>query len=69
MKLLHQFEGCLLDGAVGDALGAPIDVMARGEMTQRYLQHGVQAECMGLITTLGFCVGVNGIGTCLGREC
>jgi ADP-ribosylglycohydrolase len=30
-----RFHGCLLAGAVGDALGAPVEFMSRGEILRR----------------------------------
>jgi ADP-ribosylglycohydrolase len=37
---LDKYTGCLLGGAVGDALGAPIEFMAIAETRQRYGQNG-----------------------------
>jgi ADP-ribosylglycohydrolase len=31
-----RFRGCLLGGAVGDALGAPVEFMSRSEMLERF---------------------------------
>jgi len=36
MNLPDRFAGCLLGGAVGDALGAPIEFMSRTEILQRF---------------------------------
>ena len=33
-KTLEYFKGCLLGGAVGDALGAPVEFMALEEIAE-----------------------------------
>lgn len=37
----NRFRGCLLGGAVGDALGAPVEFMQRGEIGTHYGPGGV----------------------------
>ena len=37
----EQFIGCLLGGAVGDALGAPVDFMRRAEILDRFGPDGI----------------------------
>ena len=36
-----RFRGCLLGGAVGDALGAPVEFMSRAEILQRFGPPGI----------------------------
>lgn len=36
-----RFRGCLLGGAVGDALGAPVEFMSRGEILDRFGPAGI----------------------------
>jgi ADP-ribosylglycohydrolase len=36
-----RFHGCLLAGAVGDALGAPVEFMSRGEILRRFGPDGI----------------------------
>jgi ADP-ribosylglycohydrolase len=36
-----KFVGCLLGGAVGDALGAPVEFMSRSEIQRRFGRNGV----------------------------
>lgn len=38
-----RFVGCLLGGAVGDALGAPVEFMRRAEILKRFGPHGITA--------------------------
>jgi ADP-ribosyl-[dinitrogen reductase] hydrolase len=38
MKLVSRFKGCLVGVGVGDALGAPIEGMSKGEIRQKYGQ-------------------------------
>ena len=38
---VEHFAGCLLGGAVGDALGAPVEFMALAEIRQRFGPQGV----------------------------
>jgi ADP-ribosylglycohydrolase len=40
-KTKSAFRGCLLGGAVGDALGAPIEFMSLREITQRFGAAGI----------------------------
>lgn len=35
-SIRHRFRGCLLGGAVGDALGAPVEFMQRAEIEAHY---------------------------------
>ena len=37
-----RFRGCLLGGAVGDALGAPVEFMKLSEIRQRFGEAGIQ---------------------------
>lgn len=39
--VLGRFRGCLLGGAVGDALGAPVEFMARNEILARFGPQGI----------------------------
>lgn len=41
--LRQRFRGCLLGGAVGDALGAPVEFMTRALILARYGEHGIQS--------------------------
>ncbi len=36
-----RFKGCLLGGAVGDALGAPVEFMTRSEILRRFGPNGI----------------------------
>ncbi|QDH78195.1 ADP-ribosylglycohydrolase family protein [Echinicola soli] len=38
---LNKYQGCLLGGAVGDALGAPIEFLSQGHILDRFGQMGV----------------------------
>jgi len=38
---LQRFRGCLLGGAVGDALGAPVEFMSRAEIRARFGESGI----------------------------
>lgn len=38
----ERFEGCLLGGAVGDALGAPVEFMRRDEILRRFGPDGTE---------------------------
>ena len=40
-SLRHRFRGCLLGGAVGDALGAPVEFLRRSEILARFGQEGI----------------------------
>ncbi|MFP4649261.1 MAG: ADP-ribosylglycohydrolase family protein [Halorhodospira sp.] len=37
----ERFLGCLLAGAVGDALGAPVEFLSRDEIRRRFGSEGV----------------------------
>lgn len=37
----NQYRGCLLGGAVGDALGAPVEFISRREIRQRFGPNGI----------------------------
>jgi ADP-ribosylglycohydrolase len=39
----QRFRGCLLGGAVGDALGAPVEFMSRAEILARYGERGIRS--------------------------
>src|SRR4051794_30293176 len=41
MDLITRVRGCLLGGAVGDALGAPVEFMSRSEILARYGPSGI----------------------------
>ncbi len=41
MSALERFQGCLLAGAVGDALGAPVEFMKRGAILRAFGPHGI----------------------------
>lgn len=41
MTVLDRFRGCLLGGAVGDALGAPVEFMSRDQILARYGDEGI----------------------------
>lgn len=36
------FKGCLIGGAIGDALGWPVEFMMLNEITQQYGSQGIQ---------------------------
>lgn len=40
-KALDHFTGCLLGGAIGDAMGAPVEFMSLNEVRRRYGAHGI----------------------------
>lgn len=40
-KLLNRFKGCILGGAVGDALGCPIEFMSEEEIFSIYGKDGI----------------------------
>ncbi len=42
-KSLEYFRGCLLGGAVGDALGAPVEFMHLAEIRSRFGQAGIHS--------------------------
>jgi len=37
----EHFRGCLLGGAVGDALGWPVEFLTRGEIIKKYGEEGI----------------------------
>ena len=37
----ERYQGCLLGGAVGDALGAPVEFMRRSEIIREFGPHGI----------------------------
>lgn len=39
--VLNRFLGCLLGGAVGDALGAPVEFMSRSRILSQFGPHGI----------------------------
>ena len=41
MPTRASFRGCLLGGAIGDALGAPVEFMSRAEIRERYGEQGI----------------------------
>jgi ADP-ribosylglycohydrolase len=41
-SLLDRYQGCLLGGAVGDALGAPVEFMSLGEIRARFGPGGIR---------------------------
>ncbi|MFC3282102.1 ADP-ribosylglycohydrolase family protein [Litchfieldella rifensis] len=41
ITLQERFSGCLLGGAVGDALGAPVEFMSRQEILERFGPEGI----------------------------
>ena len=41
IAILSRFRGCLLGGAVGDALGAPVEFMSRDEILSRFGPNGI----------------------------
>ena len=38
---IEHFAGCLLGGAVGDALGAPVEFMTLAEIKKKYSSSGI----------------------------
>ena len=42
MPTRESFRGCLLGGAIGDALGAPVEFMSRAEIRERYGEQGIE---------------------------
>lgn len=42
LSCLNRYKGCLLGGAVGDALGYPIEFMSEGEIFGRYGEEGIK---------------------------
>jgi uncharacterized membrane protein len=41
-EVQRLFRGCLLGGAVGDALGAPVEFMSRSEIVDRFGEDGIR---------------------------
>ena len=41
-QIRERFRGCLLGGAVGDALGAPVEFMPRSEIVERFGGQGIR---------------------------
>lgn len=41
-RIQDLYRGCLLGGAVGDALGAPVEFMSATEITRKFGPHGIQ---------------------------
>lgn len=39
---LNKYQGCLLGGAIGDALGAPIEFLSQGHILDRFGQMGLR---------------------------
>ncbi len=50
-KTIEHFTGCLIGGAVGDALGAPVELMSLSEITGKFGTNGISdyAEAYGRI--------------------
>lgn len=42
MPIRTRFRGCLLGGAIGDALGAPVEFLSRAEIRERYGEQGIE---------------------------
>lgn len=42
MDMRSRFRGCLVGGAVGDALGAPVEFMNHGEIVRRFGSDGIR---------------------------
>lgn len=42
VDLLSRFRGCLLGGAAGDALGAPVEFLSMDKIQERYGEAGIQ---------------------------
>lgn len=43
MKSISKYRGCLLAGAVGDALGYPVEFLGEGEIFSRYGRPGIRS--------------------------
>ena len=41
-RVRTRFSGCLLGGAVGDALGAPVEFLDRDEIVRAYGEQGIR---------------------------
>lgn len=46
MRSLDKFEGCLLGGAAGDALGYAVEFMQDTDIFRRYGAHGITEYAM-----------------------
>lgn len=42
VRLLSRFRGCFLGGAVGDALGAPVEFLTLAQIQERYGPGGIR---------------------------
>ena len=52
--LQDLYRGCLLGGAVGDALGAPVEFMSRAQIVRAFGPHGIEdyAPAFGKLGTI-----------------
>lgn len=41
MRDINQYRGCLIGGAVGDALGYPVEFLSRKRILQQYAEEGI----------------------------
>ncbi len=41
MKKIDRIKGCLLGGAIGDALGFPVEFLFLSEIRQEYGENGI----------------------------
>ena len=48
LRALDRFRGCLLGGAVGDALGAPVEFMTLAQIRERFGAEGITGLAEGL---------------------
>ena len=46
MRDLEQFRGCLIGGAVGDALGYPVEFMSATDIFQKYGERGITEHAL-----------------------
>lgn len=44
-----RFQGCLIGGAVGDALGAPVEFMNYGEIVRKFGPDGIKDYVPGVV--------------------
>lgn len=42
-KIQAKFRGCLLGGAIGDALGAPVEFMSKAQIVRQFGPRGITA--------------------------
>jgi ADP-ribosylglycohydrolase len=42
VSISNRCRGCLLGGAVGDALGAPVEFMSHSQIVSRFGPHGIR---------------------------